>query len=193
MPVVARLNMGETVIADRFDSATIIFADIVNFSPLAARTSPTVLLQRLGALFSRFDELAEAHGVEKIKTIGDAYMAAAGIPEPRADHAMLAVGFGRAILAEVGREREPARALQLRIGIHSGSVVAGLIGRKRFIYDVWGHTVNVASRLEASGVPGRIQISHTTLSALGRAVPVDPRGTVELKGIGELATYLVRG
>jgi class 3 adenylate cyclase len=190
-PIVERLNMGETMIADRFDSATILFADIVNFSPLAARTSPTVLLKRLGALFSRFDELAEEHGVEKIKTIGDAYMAAAGIPEPRDDHAISAVDFARALIAEVKREGDPAPPLQLRIGIHSGSVVAGLIGRKRFIYDVWGHTVNVASRLEASSVPGRIQLSDTTLRALGPGVPVQARGNIDLKGIGAFATYLV--
>ena len=191
-PIVHRLNGGETVIADRFDDATIVFADIVNFSPLAARTTPTLLLKRLGSLFSRFDELAEEHGVEKIKTIGDAYMAAVGVPEPRADHAGRAVGFARAIVEEVGRDDGPEAALQLRVGIHSGSVVAGLIGRKRFIYDVWGHTVNVASRLEASSIPGRIQISQTTLEALGSTVAVDPRGTVSLKGIGDLATYLVR-
>ncbi len=191
-PIVERLNTGETMIADRFDSATIIFADIVNFSPLAARTAPTVLLKRLGRLFSRFDELAEAHGVEKIKTIGDAYMAAAGIPEPRADHACLAVAFARAVMTELRPGRDTDEAVQLRIGIHSGSLVAGLIGRKRFIYDVWGHTVNVASRLEASSVPGRIHISQNTLEALGDTVAVDPRGTIALKGVGNLATYLVR-
>ena len=190
-PIVNRLNLGETMIADRFDDATIVFADIVNFSPLAARTPPTVLLKRLGTLFSRFDDLAEEHGVEKIKTIGDAYMVAAGIPEPRTDHACLAVQFARGIMAEVALDRDPATSLQLRVGIHSGSVVAGLIGRKRFIYDVWGHTVNVASRLEASSVPGRIQISHTTLDALGGTVPVESRGTIELKGVGDFATYLV--
>jgi class 3 adenylate cyclase len=190
-PIVERLNMGETMIADRFDSATILFADIVNFSPLAARISPTVLLNRLGTLFSRFDELAEEHCVEKIKTIGDAYMAAAGVPEPRDDHAILAVDFARAMLAEVKRKDDPATALQLRVGIHSGSVVAGLIGRKRFIYDVWGHTVNVASRLESSSVPGRIQLSDTTLKALGPGVPVQARGNIDLKGVGTFATYLV--
>jgi class 3 adenylate cyclase len=190
-PIVERLNTGETMIADRFESASIVFADIVNFSPLAARTSPTVLLKRLGTLFSRFDELAEEHGVEKIKTIGDAYMAAAGIPEPRDGHARSAVAFARAMMAEVGRDGNPATALQLRIGIHSGSVVAGLIGRKRFIYDVWGHTVNVASRLEASSVPGRIQVSHTTLEALGPGVAAEARGNIELKGIGAFATYLI--
>lgn len=191
-PIVERLNMGETMIADRFEAATIIFADIVNFSPLAARTTPTVLLKRLGTLFSRFDDLAEEHGIEKIKTIGDAYMAASGIPEPRADHAISAVAFARAMISEVSRDKDPATALQLRIGIHSGSVVAGLIGRKRFIYDVWGHTVNVASRLEASSVPGRIQVSHTTLEALGPGVLAEARGNIDLKGIGAVATYLVQ-
>lgn len=190
--IVDRLNTGETMIADRFDEATIIFADLVDFSPLAARTPPTVLLKRLGDLFSRFDDLAEAHGVEKIKTIGDAYMAAVGIPEPRRDHAAAAVAFARAIIAETRSRRDRDMALDLRVGIHSGAVVAGLIGRKRFIYDVWGHTVNVASRLESSSVPGRIQISQTTLESLGDTASVDPRGMIELKGIGEFATYLVR-
>lgn len=190
--IVERLNTGETMIADRFESATIVFADIVNFSPMAARTLPTVLLKRLGDLFSRFDELADAHGVEKIKTIGDAYMAAVGIPEPRPDHASSAVNFARAIMAEAGSSEGPDVALQLRVGIHSGAVVAGLIGRKRFIYDVWGHTVNVASRLEASSVPGKIHISHTTLEALGDTAEVDARGNIDLKGIGEFATYFIR-
>ena len=190
--IVDRLKMGETVIADRVEMTTIIFADIVNFSPLAARMAPTVLLQRLGALFSRFDDFAEEHGIEKIKTVGDAYMAAAGIPEPRPDHALSAVKFARAIVAETERLDDSATAFRLRIGIHSGPVVAGLIGRKRFVYDVWGHTVNVASRLEASSVPGRIQISHSTLEALGRTVMVEPRGEIELKGVGAIATYLIR-
>ena len=188
-PIVDRLNAGETVIADRFDAATIIFADIVDFSPLAARTSPSTLLTRLGALFSRFDVLAETHGIEKIKTIGDAYMAAAGIPEPDPDHARSAVRFARAILAETNGAHQ-AR-LHLRVGIHSGPVVAGLIGRKRFIYDVWGHTVNVASRLESSGAPGRIHISEDTLEALNGSAEVQARGKITMKGVGRMSTYLV--
>src|SRR5690606_18371568 len=129
---------------------------------------------------------------EKIKTIGDAYMAAVGIPEPRRDHATAAVTFARAIIAETRSSRDREMGLDLRVGIHTGAVVAGLIGRKRFIYDVWGHTVNVASRLESSSVPGRIQISQTTLELLGDTASADPRGMIELKGIGEFATYLVR-
>ena len=190
-PIVERLNSGETMIADRFETATILFADIVDFSPMAARTPPSVLLARLGALFSRFDELAEAHGVEKIKTIGDAYMAAAGIPEPRLDHAVSAVNFARSIVAEAARAGDDPASLRLRVGIHSGPVVAGLIGRKRFVYDVWGHTVNVASRMESSGTAGRIHISSSTLDALGGMAEVEHRGEVEMKGIGSLRTYLV--
>lgn len=190
-PIVDRLNGGETVIADRFDAATIIFADIVGFSPLAARTAPSVLLGQLSTLFARFDEIAEVHGVEKIKTIGDAYMAVAGIPEPRPNHAISAVNFARDILAETAREGGRGAQLRLRIGIHSGPVIAGLIGRKRFVYDVWGHTVNVASRMESSSSADRIHISHDTLQQLNGTVGVEPRGEIEMKGIGPVSTYLV--
>ena len=188
--VVSRLDTGEAVIADRFDDATIIFADIVNFTSFAAAIPPAILIKRLGAVFTRFDDLAIQHGVEKIKTIGDAYMAASGIPEPRKDHAGAAIGFARAIIRELPRLEE-GRGLELRIGIGSGPIVAGLIGRKRFIYDVWGHTVNLASRLEASGVPGRIHISRETMEALGGTGRAEPRGVLDLKGIGLVPTYLV--
>ncbi|WP_108660329.1 adenylate/guanylate cyclase domain-containing protein [Acuticoccus kandeliae] len=189
--VVRRLEGGEAVIADRFEDATIIFADIVDFTPMAARTAPAALVQHLGALFSRFDELADHYGIEKIKTIGDAYMAASGIPEPRADHAVAAVAFARALMHDVANPENGAPPIALRIGIHSGPVIAGLIGRKRFVYDIWGHTVNLASRLEAHGFPGRIQISHSTLKALGETAEIVPKGRVHLKGIGDVPTYLL--
>lgn len=189
--VVRRLAGGEQVIADRFDAATIIFADIVDFTPLAAQTCPAALVQRLGRLFSRFDELADQYGIEKIKTIGDAYMAAAGLPEPRADHAAAAVAFARALIADMDLSDETHSPLRLRVGIHSGPVIAGLIGRKRFVYDVWGHTVNLASRLESHGAPGRIQISDTTLAELGAGTAVDAPGAVEMKGVGAVRTYLL--
>jgi len=189
--IVARLAGGETVIADRFDDVSILFADIVGFTPLAARTPPGELLRRLGALFSCFDEIADRHGIEKIKTIGDAYMAAAGLPEPRDDHARTAVAFARALIGEMARADGPGAPLSLRIGIHSGPVVAGLIGRKRFVYDVWGHTVNFASRLESAGAPGRIQISQSTLDALGHGVEVSHQGMLDLKGIGVVPTYML--
>ena len=193
--VVARLNGGETVIADRFDSVTILFADLVGFTPVAAQTSPVELVQRLDCIFGEFDRLASRHGVEKIKTIGDAYMAAAGVPEPSDDHAERTVALGRAMLAAVTRADPEDRPFEIRIGIHTGPVVAGLLGQYRFVYDVWGETVNIASRLEAHGLPGRIQLSQATLDALNQggaqALPVTPRGQVALKGIGGIEAYLL--
>jgi len=189
--VVKRLAEGEEVIADRIDMATIVFADIVNFTEFAARTPATALVQRLGDLFSRFDELADQYGVEKIKTIGDAYMAAAGLLDPRPDHALAAVAFGKALLAEMASSVGPEPPLSLRIGINTGPVIAGLIGRKRFIYDVWGHTVNVASRMESYGIPGRIQVSQSTFEALGAGFMDAHREVLEIRGIGKYTTYLL--
>lgn len=188
--VVTRLDLGERVIADRFEVATVIFADIVGFTELATRMPPAKLIQRLGALFGRFDDLAERHGVEKIKTIGDAYMAASGIPEPRPDHARAAVDFAKALIEETLRD-DRGDPLRIRVGINTGPIIAGLIGRKRFVYDVWGHTVNVASRLESSGVPDRIQVSSETLEALGDNEGFEPRDRVVLRGVGEMTTYLL--
>ena len=193
--VVARLNGGETVIADRFDSVTILFADLVGFTPVAAQTSPVELVQRLDCIFGEFDRLASRHGVEKIKTIGDAYMAAAGVPEPSDDHAERTVALGRAMLAAVTRADPEDQPFEIRIGIHTGPVVAGLLGQYRFVYDVWGETVNIASRLEAHGLPGRIQLSQATLDALNQggaqALPATSRGQVALKGIGGIEAYLL--
>lgn len=189
--VVKRLAEGEEVIADRVEMATILFADIVNFTEFAARTPATVLVRRLGALFSRFDELADEYGMEKIKTIGDAYMAAAGLPDPRPDHAQAAVAFARALLVEMARTTGPEPPLSLRIGINSGPVIAGLIGRKRFVYDVWGHTVNLASRMESYGIPGRIQISQSTFEALGSSCMDVHQEVMEIRGIGKYITYLI--
>ena len=189
--VVKRLANGEKVIADRIEIATIIFADIVNFTEFAARTPATALVKRLGDLFSRFDELADQHGIEKIKTIGDAYMAAAGLPDPRRDHAAAAIAFGKALLEETARISDPQLALRLRIGINSGPVIAGLIGRKRFVYDVWGHTVNVASRLESCCIPGHIQISQSTFDAVGGNVADTRQEVVDIRGIGKFTTYLL--
>lgn len=189
--VVKRLAEGEEVIADRVEMATILFADIVNFTEFAARTPAAVLVGRLSALFSRFDELADEYGMEKIKTIGDAYMAAAGLPDPRPDHAAAAVAFGKALLAEMTKDTGPEPPLSLRIGINSGPVIAGLIGRKRFVYDVWGHTVNVASRMESCGIPGRIQISQSTYEALGESSLNVHQEVMEIQGIGKYVTYLI--
>ncbi|MEF2550255.1 adenylate/guanylate cyclase domain-containing protein [Aurantimonas sp. A2-1-M11] len=189
--VVRRLANGETVIADKIDIATILFADIVNFTEHASRTSPSTLVSWLGALFSRFDQLAERYGVEKIKTIGDAYMAAAGLPDPRPDHAEAAVALGRAMIHEMKNSTEIEPALRLRVGIHTGPVVAGVIGRKRFVYDIWGHTVNVASRLESLGLPGRIQISQATLAAISSSAVSVAAREIDIRGVGRATVYIV--
>lgn len=190
--IVARLQRGEKIIADRFEEATILFADIVGFAPVAARLPAGDLIKRLGGMFSAFDVLTEKHSVEKIKTIGDAYMAASGIPEPAADHADRIVALGKSMLDTLSQPAPGGDRFHIRIGVHTGPVIAGLIGRHRFVYDVWGETVNIASRLESQGVADRIQISEATRRALRRPWRLEPRSLIELKGIGSVATYLVQ-
>ena len=185
-----RLRSEVGTIADSFDSATVLFADVADFTPLAQRLAPGQLVDMLDRLFSRFDELVERHGLEKIKTIGDCYMVAAGVPDPRPDHArataLLALDMRDAMkssewLGEAG--------LELRIGIGSGAVVAGVIGRKRFLYDLWGDAVNTASRMESHGTPGEIQITDATRQLLGGDFVCRPRGIVVVKGKGEMSTW----
>jgi class 3 adenylate cyclase len=188
-PVILRLQAGETVIADRFDSATIVFADIVDFTPLVARTDPPHLLRQLAAIFSAFDDLSAEYGIEKIKTIGDAYMAVAGVPDPREDHAERALGFARALIATMAGE--VGQGLAIRVGLHTGPVIAGLVGRLRFVYDVWGETVNLASRLEASGQPGRIHVSEASHGILSHAARCPEARMHELKGLGRVRTFLI--
>jgi class 3 adenylate cyclase/CheY-like chemotaxis protein len=190
--IVARLKGGEEIIADRFEEVSILFADIVGFSPIAARLPPSDLVRRLDRMFSTFDLLTEHHGVEKIKTIGDAYMAACGIPEPSADHADRIVALGKAMLESLRDTVSDGDRFRVRIGVHSGPVVAGLIGRLRFVYDVWGETVNIASRLESQGVPDSVQISEATRRALSGAWALERRCALDLKGVGRIETYLVR-
>ncbi|WP_170473286.1 adenylate/guanylate cyclase domain-containing protein [Ruegeria arenilitoris] len=190
-PVIKRLNDGETNIADRFVGATIIFADIVEFTPLVARMDAGDLILELSRLFTAFDDLATMHGIEKIKTIGDAYMAASGIPLHRKDHAHAAISFARDILRTMSDSTISSAGLQIRIGVHSGPVIAGLIGRKRSIYDVWGETVNLASRLEATGRSGHIHISAQTKDALGDHLPNAEAQTHFVKGVGEITSYFV--
>ncbi len=189
--IIRRLGEGETLIADRFEAATIVFADIVDFTPLVARTDPSSLVGHLHDLFCKFDDLADRHGVEKIKTIGDAYMAVAGVPEPRSDHAVCALAFARALLGVEAKTLDSAESLKIRIGVSSGPVIAGLIGRKRFVYDVWGETVNLASRLESSGEAGRIHLSEATMGALG-GTPQQTCATEKIiKGIGRVRTFVI--
>jgi class 3 adenylate cyclase/CheY-like chemotaxis protein len=190
--IVARLQSGEEIIADRFDEVTILFADIVGFSPIAARMPASDLIKRLDELFSMFDLLAEKHSVEKIKTIGDAYMAASGVPEPAVDHADRIVALGISMLDSLKHLASDGDSFRIRIGAHTGPVIAGLIGRHRFVYDVWGETVNIASRLESQGVADRMQISEATRCALRGTWEFEPRSSVDLRGMGSMETYLIQ-
>ena len=191
-PVVLRLNDGETVIADGFPAVSILFADIVGFTPAAAAMAPARLVDRLDRVFSAFDSLALRLGVEKIKTIGDAYMAAAGLPEPRHDHVEAIAVFAIEILKTLRDfETEGDPPLRVRIGLHTGPVVAGVIGRHKFSYDVWGDTVNTASRLESHGEPDRIQVSLDVRNALAHRYTFEPRGTITLKGKGETTVFFL--
>jgi adenylate cyclase len=172
----------------------VLFADIVGFTALSSRTTPEVLVTMLDELFSLFDHLAEVHGLEKIKTIGDAYMAVAGIPEPRTDHAIAAARM--ALDMQAALQTYAARNgsdLAIRIGIHTGPVVAGVIGRKKLAYDLWGDTVNIASRMESHGIAGRIQISEATFECLRASFQSEHRGIVDIRGMGAMRTYLLMG
>jgi adenylate cyclase len=189
--IAEKLKKQSGTIAERFDDVSVLFADLVGFTPLSTRLSPTELLGLLSQVFSGFDELTDRHGVEKIKTIGDAYMVAGGLPEPHADHlnamAELALDMHENI-RKTGRE---FGGLTLRIGLHTGSVIAGVIGIRKFIYDIWGDTVNTASRLESHGEPGRVHVSEVVFQRLQGRFDFEPRGIIELKGRGPMKTYFL--
>ena len=193
-PIAERLKATGGTIADGFADASVLFADIVGFTPLSATLSPAKLVDVLNALFYAFDRLAETHGVEKIKTIGDAYMVCAGLPEPAADHAeriaRMALGMRDAVEAF---NKERGTTLQIRVGINSGPVVAGVIGLKKFIYDLWGDTVNTASRMESHSKPGRIQVTAATYGLLKGKFAFEDRGEIEVKGLGKLPAYFLLG
>jgi adenylate cyclase len=187
-----RLKAETRTIADQFSSASILFADVVDFTPLAERLPPAEVVGVLDHLFSHFDVLAERYGLEKIKTIGDCYMVAAGVPSPRSDHARALALMALEMQAAMRSVEVGHLGLELRVGINSGPVVAGVIGRKRFLYDLWGDAVNTASRMESHGTSGRIQITRATKELLGDEFVCEPRGTIPVKGKGEIeAWYLV--
>jgi adenylate cyclase len=189
-----RLKDQAQPIADQFESASILFADVVDFTPWSEELPPAEVVGYLDHLFSRFDELAERYGVEKIKTIGDCYMVAAGVPTERPDHAR-ALAFMAIDMLEAMESDEKVGhlGLELRVGINSGPVVAGVIGRKRFLYDLWGDAVNTASRMESHGTPGRIQITRATYELLADEFECDTRGPITVKGKGEIESwYLIR-
>jgi adenylate cyclase len=188
-----RLKAEAQPIADQIVSASILFADVVDFTPWSERLTPAEVVGYLDHLFSHFDELAERYGLEKIKTIGDCYMVAAGVPRPRPDHAC-ALALMALDMLDAMRSNHDVRhlGLELRVGINSGPVVAGVIGRKRFLYDLWGDAVNTASRMESHGTPGRIQIARATYELLADEFECEPRGTIAVKGKGEIeAWYLI--
>ena len=193
-PVATRLKQSDDVIADGFSEATVLFADIVGFTGLGERLAPADLVALLDQVFAGWDGLAARHGLEKIKTIGDAYMVAGGLPIPRADHAEAIADMALEMGMELARATaDSGQALEVRIGIDTGPVVAGVIGRTKFIYDLWGDTVNMASRMESHGLPGAIQVSERAYERIRHTHELLRRGSIEVKGKGPTTTYLLVG
>lgn len=193
-PIAERLKADSGVIADRFDSVSVLFSDIVGFTPLAESLSPEEMVEWLNDVYSAFDVLVQEHGVEKIRTIGDGYMAAAGVPFEREDHARALVILALDMKAHF--EALPpihGHRADFRIGISSGSVVGGVIGTYKFQYDIWGDTVNTASRMESHGVPGRIQISAATHQLIQSDFDCVARDPIDVKGKGTMSTWFVEG
>ncbi|MBI5908347.1 MAG: adenylate/guanylate cyclase domain-containing protein [Betaproteobacteria bacterium] len=191
--IAAILKNEQRLIADHFDAASILFADVVNFTPMSATMTPTELVELLNEVFSYFDSLVEKYGLEKIKTIGDCYMVASGVPRPRADHAQVLTRMALEMRDYVRQHEFRERSLAFRIGLNSGAVVAGVIGRKKFIYDLWGDAVNTASRMESHGQGGNIQITRATHNLVKDDFMCEPRGTVNIKGKGEMEVWFVVG
>lgn len=188
--IVEQLKQLQGSLAERFEDVTILFADIVNFTPLAAQISPLELVSWLNQIFSEFDRLAEKFHLEKIKTIGDAYMVVGGLPLPQADHAEAVMEMAIAMQAAAQRfTRQDGQEFQLRIGINTGTVVAGVIGIKKFSYDLWGDAVNIANRMATQGTPGRIQITEETYQRLRSHYTFEPSGQILVKGRGYMMTY----
>jgi class 3 adenylate cyclase len=192
-PIADRLKSSERAIAEHSDGVTVLFADLVGFTPLSARKTPEELVDLLNRVFTEFDALADVHGLEKIKTIGDAYMAVAGLPERRPDHAARAARMALAMRDAIERIAEDTgEDLPLRIGLHSGPVVAGVIGKRKFAYDMWGDTVNTASRMESHGISGEIHCSEETARLLD-GFELQARDAMEIKGKGRMQTFLLLG
>jgi guanylate cyclase len=192
--IAAILKNESRTIADHFEGASILFADMVDFTPKTASMEPVEMVELLNAVFSHFDLLVERYRLEKIRTIGDSYMVAAGVPRPRPDHAHALARMALDIREYL--QSDPAcveRGIDFRIGINSGPVVAGVIGRKKFIYDLWGDAVNTASRMESHGEAGRIHISSATYELIKGDFHCDPRGAVQVKGKGEMQTWYLAG
>jgi guanylate cyclase len=190
--IAERLKISQDVIAERSEEVSVLFADITGFTPTAERLPAEEVVVMLDEIFSAFDELVAGHGLEKIKTIGDGYLVAAGIPTPRADHAEAAARLALAMRQALA-ELPVASGLSLRVGIDSGPVVAGVIGRTKFSYDLWGDTVNTASRMETHAPPGAIQVTERTYRRLEDSFVLEQRAGVVVKGKGEMRTYVLLG
>jgi class 3 adenylate cyclase len=186
------LKGGEHEIADSFADVTVLFGDIVGFTALSSHTSAAEIVEMLNGLFSRFDQISADLGIEKIKTIGDCYMAVCGLPKANPDHADRMARMALRMMEETEQyDKEKGLNLQLRIGLNSGPVVAGVIGATKFIYDLWGDTVNLASRMESTGIPGRIQVTRNVYERLRERYTFNSRGVVQIKGKGEIETWLL--
>ncbi|HUG46960.1 MAG TPA: adenylate/guanylate cyclase domain-containing protein [Candidatus Limnocylindria bacterium] len=193
-PIAERLRRGERIIADRFEDVTLLMADIVGFTSMSSHLPATEVVDMLNAVFSAVDELVDRHGLEKVKTIGDAYMVVGGLPSPLEDHVERVADMALDLAGAITRLPPPAgRSVSVRIGVHCGPAVAGVIGIKKFIYDVWGDTVNIASRMESLGVPGRIQVTHAVYERLRDGYELESRGLIDVKGIGPMPTYFLLG
>ncbi len=192
--IAEQLKQQPTTIADSFLEVTVLFADIVGFTELSARTSPAELVDLLNTIFCLFDQLAERHGVEKIKTIGDAYMAVAGLPNQSNNHAIAIANMALDMQNAVNKfNEENNQSFRIRIGISTGPVVAGVIGLKKFAYDLWGDTVNTASRMESHGIAGSIQVCEASYQLLKDKYLLEERGLIKVKGKGEMMTYILKG
>lgn len=192
-PIAGRLKRGENPIVDNFPDVTVLFADLVGFTQLSAQIIASELIGSLNEIFTIFDKLAEQHDLEKIKTIGDSYMVVGGLPTPRSDHAEAVARMALDMLKGIAKiNSRKGQALSLRIGIHTGPVIAGVIGTRKFIYDLWGDTVNIASRMESHGLPDCIQVTETTQALLSGKFVFEKRGLIEVKGKGEMITYFLK-
>jgi class 3 adenylate cyclase len=191
-PIADRLRDGEPLIADRFDDVTLLFADIVEFTRLSSSMSPQELVGVLNEVFTVFDSLVERYGLEKVKTIGDAYMVVGGMSDRSDDHPSRVAAMALDLAEAVGSIEAAVRVgITFRVGMHCGPVVAGVIGTKKFIYDIWGDTVNMASRMESLGVPGRVQVTHAVAERLRGSFELEPRGLIDVKGKGPTTTYFL--
>ncbi len=192
--IAAILKTKTDIIAEHFDEASILFADLVGFTPMTAQMEPTEMVGLLNEIFSSFDSIVETYGAEKIRTIGDNYMLATGVPNERRDHAQAITDIALEMQAYIhSLPSQNGKKIDFRIGINSGPLVAGVIGHKKFQYDLWGDTVNIASRMESQGAPGRIQVTKNTYALLKDEFTFETRGRIDVKGIGEMETWYLIG